>query len=406
MKQTETVKDLLDTKIEERELNELRKKAQQIKEEEIFVFNETEKISFIKIVFNSSYRKIIDENNYEKYSQYEINLDSIERDMTNSILKKKKLLNENIIEFSYNKKVFNNEVNDLITSFKNKYKENKIDSEDKQVIENFIKENKNNKTIFKFIINDFITLIKYVNDINDLRKKEGKDVGISGKSKISEVVEKLNNKISEEFLLIFKDKNNLTVNKISLIFKYYLKLIYKVVVNEIKDYQEELEENEIELEDKKNKLDEYYCKNEPLISKDNLAHAILLFMILVLFREKDKEKKIKSNRKNIFIYLKAPDLWDMKLYNDEKFNENLNKLKKINIKINQIVWLYNYLVENKQEKKSEDNKDHNEIKKEENIHKNNKSKEDRNNTPENADSGVASESLENEIENENSSKKK
>ena len=55
--------------------------------------------------------------------------------------------------------------------------------------------------------------------------------------------------------------------------------------------------------------------------------------------------KIKPNRKNIVNYLKAQDLWDKNKFNDDKFNLNLNELKNINIKINQILWLYNYLID-------------------------------------------------------------
>ena len=68
----------------------------------------------------------------------------------------------------------------------------------------------------------------------------------------------------------------------------------------------------------------------------------------MLFREKDKDLKIKSNRKNLIDYLKSPDLWDSKKYKDEKFNDCLKELKKYNIQINQILWLYNYLVGNEE----------------------------------------------------------
>ena len=72
-------------------------------------------------------------------------------------------------------------------------------------------------------------------------------------------------------------------------------------------------------------------------------------MTLILFREEDKENKVKQNSKNIFNYLKARDLWDMNIYNDDKFNENINKLQNINFQINQILWLYNYLINNKED---------------------------------------------------------
>ena len=61
-------------------------------------------ISFTEIIFNSSYRKIIDEKlaNYKSYKEYEINFDMIEEIMTDYLLKNKKLLNDDIFEFILN----------------------------------------------------------------------------------------------------------------------------------------------------------------------------------------------------------------------------------------------------------------------------------------------------------------
>ena len=67
-----------------------------------------------------------------------------------------------------------------------------------------------------------------------------------------------------------------------------------------------------------------------------------------LFRENDKDTKIKSNSKNVIDYLKQQDFWEEKVYKNEKFNLNLNELKKIKIQVNQILWLYNYLVRDKE----------------------------------------------------------
>ena len=308
--------------------------VQQIKENEIFTFNVPKKFSFINVVFNSSYRKIIDNNNnYEIYNQYEINFDSIEETMTDLLLKNKKLLNEDIImDFSYNNEVFNNEVTNLITSFKTNYNTSTISLDDKEILYLFIKEYENNTALYKDMINDFINLLQY---LNELKKEDNDNNDISENSKINEVFEKLKDSLSEKFLLIFKEKNDLTVNKTSEIFEYFLKLIFKDVKNELKEYQIESEENE--LKDKKKKLDEYFNDESSLFKWEEFISAIRLFITLVLFREQDKENKIKSNRKNIVNYLKAPDLWDKKKYNDEKFIENLNRLKSINIQINQIL---------------------------------------------------------------------
>ena len=99
-------------------------------------------------------------------------------------------------------------------------------------------------------------------------------------------------------------------------------------------------------------LNEYFQK-EVVVNKEELKNAIRIFITLVLFREKDKEKKIQLNRKNIVNYLKSPDLWKNKIYENEKFYDDLDEFKLCSIQINQIVFLYDYLIEKDREEKGE-----------------------------------------------------
>ena len=46
---------------------------------------------------------------------------------------------------------------------------------------------------------------------------------------------------------------------------------------------------------------------------------------------------------NIINYLDIPDIWDKETYNNKKFYDELNNLKKINVKINQIIYFYDFL---------------------------------------------------------------
>ena len=80
-----------------------------------------------------------------------------------------------------------------------------------------------------------------------------------------------------------------------------------------------------------------------------MLSAIKWFMALVLFGEKDKENKIKENKKNLFDYLNVVDLWKKDVYKDSNFIKELNALKKLNIQINKIVWLYDNLAEEEEE---------------------------------------------------------
>ena len=307
---------------------------QQITEKEIFTFKLPEKISFTEIIFNYSYRKVLDEEpgNYESYKEYVINYDMIEEIMTDYLLKKKKLLNDdNINDIIYYNEVFSNEVTNYITLFNKNYNCKNIDNDNKISIYKFYMDNKNSILLCKNMIYDFITLIKFLND-----KRNDND--IKEESKIYEVINKLKDRVSNNFIKIFENNDGLTIDKTTSIFEYYLKAIYEVVNNEMKIYNQELNE------ESKNIINDYYQKSKShFISKKDFASAIRLFTTLVLFLEEDKENKLKNNRNNIVNYLKEPDLWNQEIYEDENFNKNINELKSINAPINQIISLYEYL---------------------------------------------------------------
>ena len=82
-------------------------------------------------------------------------------------------------------------------------------------------------------------------------------------------------------------------------------------------------------------------------------------MALVLFNEKDKVNKIKGNKRNLFNYLNVADLWDKNIYEDtNNFNSDLVELKKCNIQVNKIIWLYDFLVEEEEEDPEKDIKEY------------------------------------------------
>jgi hypothetical protein len=268
--------------------------------------------------------------------------------------KNKKLLNEDInsiSSFIYNNEVFNNQVTDVITLFDKRYNHKPTDPSIQVDLYKFSEKNKN-PILCQDIINDFITLIKYLNgkrkeknneNITTDKSKENdkeNESTITEDTKIYEVVSKLNDSFSNNFnnfIRMFQDKDNVTIDKISDIFSYYLKLNFNVVMDELKDYQENLD-------DKTKEKVENYTKNNPK-KKEDFARAIRLFTTLVLFLEKDKEdkeKKIKNNRNNIVNYLKASDLWSRDI-NEPDFIKDLNELRDINAKINQIIPLYEAL---------------------------------------------------------------
>ena len=365
-KQNEELENLLDKKIDMGIFNNNCKNKiniQQLKENEIFTFDIPKKFNFFNVLCNSSYRKVIDTDNYENYNDYVIHLDSTESEMTELLLKNKKLLNNELEYFNFNNEAFTYEINDLISNFK--YGDMEISNKDKLVIYDYITLNDGNNEIYKKIINNFITLIEYLNKA----KNEDNNI-ITENTKIYEIdIVKNGKNIEKDFQDIFKDQNDLIVSKIPNLFKYYLNIIFRYIKKDIEKYQEKKEIKKPEDKKEKNKkekqnisldeetiqkLDKIFEEKDMIIQKDSLASAIRLFISLVLYREeeKDKDKKIKSNKRNVIEYLKGKDLWETeknKIYNDIKFEENLDKIKSLNIKIKEILWLYYYLTNNKDE---------------------------------------------------------
>jgi hypothetical protein len=337
-KQNIQLENILDKKITSGEFDINCKKKiniQQIKENEIFII--PEKNYFLNLIFNSSYRKYIDTKNVENYNEYILSLEQIESEMTNYLLKNKKLLNDDIINFIFIPEAFSYEITDLIYNFA--YGKIPIDIDDKISIFNFIKNNDGNIEKYQRIINDFIIIIKYLNEIS---KEQNNKINENTKIYDIEIVKNLKN-ISMDFKEIFGNKNNIFVSKIINIFDYYLKTIFKYVKSNIQNYQEKYG-------DKKSLYN--YDDKDMIIKKENLATAIRLFMTLVLFREreKDKDKKIKFNEHNIVDYLNNENFWESSLFKNQKFKDNLSKIKELNIKIKEILFFYCYLLDNKDEK--------------------------------------------------------
>ena len=261
--------------------------------------------------------------------------------MTELFLNNKKLLNDEVSEFSYRNEIFSSQVTDLITLFKKRYTIKNLIINDKIAIYKFYEDIKNSSPLCKNIIKDFIELIKYLNEKKENTEKTKEinkinDIDITEETKIYEVVVKRKDTFSNNFIKLFEKNDGLTIDKTSEIFLYYLKLIFELVKDNLKDYQNELD-------DKSKELIEDYYKNEHLISKKDFSCAIRLFTTLVLFFEEDKKNKIKLNQYNIVKFLKASDLWKRDIYNNNEFNKNLNELKLINAQISQIISLYETL---------------------------------------------------------------
>ena len=218
-----------------------------------------------------------------------------------------------------------------ITLYKKLYETKPLNLDDKVSIYKF-SENDKNINFIKKIIKDFIILLKY---LNTKRKEKDKDNTIKEETKIYEIINEIKYSFSDDFIKLFENNGSLTIDKSFNIFEFYLKTIYENINDELENYNDELDENT------KKVLNNYFQKKE-CINKKDISYTIRLFSTLELFQGKNKANKIKSND-NLFDYLDDSDLWTKGIYNNPNFSKNLNELKLCNIKINQIITLYEFL---------------------------------------------------------------
>ena len=343
--QNREIQELLDIKIREEIFDQNCKNKvniQNIKEDEIFSLNLPNDNSFIDIVFDCSYRDIVFNNIYESYNQFQIDYYLIEEKMTEALLKNKKLFNDTISNFIYKNEDLIFENIDVINKFNNEYNLENLILDDNVILYQFYLSNKENNNLFKEILNDFITLIDYLNTIKTNIKINGSNantINFTECNKIFEVFPYLSDKITNKsFIEIFNEKQSLTINKLTNLFEYYQILIYEVIKNELNEYKKEMNENQKQIIKK-------YFENNHQITKEIFASAIRRFIVLFLSKEKNKENKIKNNTNNIINYLNIPDIWNKKILDMKEFDKELEGLENLNVQLNQVLSLYEELGE-------------------------------------------------------------
>jgi len=297
------------------------------KEDDIFI---TKNYFSLKIdLFDYSYRKVVLNNNYSEFGNFEKDLESIEEMMAEKLLKNKKLINDEIFLFKYKNEDLEFKNEDICTIFKEKYNEEKLSTNDKIIFFNYFEENKGNTNLHLKLLEEFAYLIRYCNENVDKIKEPSKTM-IYELSKEIEF-------ISNDFKEIFKEKNNLSINKLLMIYEYYQMLSFNKIKEQLKQqYQEKITDKE-----QKNTIENFIknnLDNEEAINA--LENALRKFIICYLVQIKEKEKKIKENKNNIKIYLEIKDLWNKNFYKNNEFYQLLKKLQELGIQIKNIIPFY------------------------------------------------------------------
>ena len=360
--------------------------VQSIEKYEIFSFK-LKSTCLTEIIFESSFRK-------DNFRDIIVNYEEIENKLTKKLLKKVKLLNNNIKYIIYSNEKHLHENTSIFNEFDNNYKPLKsLTKQEKNQIKNYIDNKIETKDQCLNLINDFKNIVfninkKYQtllsekkeenNEINgneenkenkeyledkendekneneedkenienkeDEEEKENEEIKKEKQMKIKDVIDNKKyitiekDKFSNEFNGLLGKIGDFTFDKLIDIILFSERLMFSIIKNELIKYcSKELSQKN------KDDLDAFY-KDEKLITKEVLLAAIRRYLTRYLIREEDKEKNIKENERNFIKFLYIEDLWDNRINSNENQKESeLKIIENMKLSINQIISVYDHL---------------------------------------------------------------
>ena len=220
----------------------------------ILSFEELFSFYSLKNIFNEKDNKI----DYSKYSQIKFKLNMIEKDLANIILTGKKIFSKKQITYKFYLDPYEvEEKTKQFQKFTELYDKEELNEGEK---EQFYKEARN---LERIILPNLEILIYYL-------IKENK---YQGKQKINEVNFHSNLYLNINFIHLFKDNNNLTINKLVSIYEFmeeklWEKISDRYIIDEFK---------KIGFSDKnKSKLDNYFDNEK----KRNLKNDMIIYLLI------------------------------------------------------------------------------------------------------------------------------
>ena len=242
--------------------------------------------------------------------------ESIENQLLKELLSGKKPLKNQQRLFIFSNEVFANKRNTLLSDFIIKYPQDKKNQKEKidKFKESFerIEENKDD---IKTIYHNLQYIIIYLME-NNLNNKKFSLKNLSG------------------MLNRYKVHNLLNSND------YYIENIFEIyeivemkcfdIFKDIFTGDKNLNSKYLKIgEKKKNEIKEYFESDDLLLDENIIENAIIKFLLRYCLGDHENSEEILKNMNIDKIFLKE-DIWDEKILNDKKFQEEIKKLKSLN----------------------------------------------------------------------------
>ena len=306
---------------------------QEAQKEDLIFFDFENQSEILEIFLMNTFKNIYDENyeiKYNNYNSYSIDFDSIEKILESNFIRNACLLKADKIEEM--KYLEEDILDDGLNEFNKNIKIEDLKEKDKKEFIIFYRKKLENNLLSCLEVNEgIINIIKYVN--KDFKR-------INNSKSLYNIIneEKFFYKVNDDLKeFLNNNNNNFIVSKLTNLLIYFEKLYFEFAIEEREEYQEKI------TEETKSKINEFYNRNEILITKEALSISIMKFLLNLEINKKNDINGLFEINDNVFDYLNNQFLWSNEIYNDIRFIKEYEELKNLGIKFRNIYDFYNYI---------------------------------------------------------------
>ena len=288
--------------------------------------------SFIEMLLLYSFKDSFDEKfNYDfsKKDRIKFNLEAIEEQLELLLLREKKMFTDKLEFVIYQFEGFRNQNSSIVTTFISNYPQKLLDEDQKRILSIFRNEQYSIESNIKILFSIQLMIIFY----SEHATYSDKNIRII--DTIKEFPPYF--KIPEDIKNLFTN-NPFTISHILSIFEYFELLCFKEFKKNIHPLYKQI------IPDEKSKNLEDYFKNNPdvILNKLEISTAVRRFISrsLVGLRE---DSEVKENQELFDVLRYKEDCWNRECLSTDKFNKEIEILKKLDIKVEEALNLYEKL---------------------------------------------------------------
>ncbi len=288
--------------------------------------------SFLEMILFYSFKDSFDENfnfDFSKKDRIKYNLEEIEEQLEHLLLPGKHKFTDKIEFVIYQFEGFRSKNSSILSTFILNYPQKKLDEEQKEILYNFRSEQYSTESITKILFSIQLMITFY----NEQPPYSDKNIRI---------IETMNDfpsyfKIPDDTNNLFR-ANNFTISHILSVYEYFELLCFTEFQNNIDpSYKQIIDEEKSDL------IQQYFEKNpNVLLNKLNISTTVRRFISRSLSgTREDLEAEYSHELFDILKY--KEDCWNMEIFSNTRFEQEIEELKKLNVKVGEVLNLYEIL---------------------------------------------------------------